>query len=504
MAEVCVRVRFAPSPTGLLHAGSARTALFNYLFAKKHKGSFILRVEDTDDDRNKEEYLREQLLLLQWLGLCWGEGPKIKSLFEWQGGCGPYRQSQRLHIYKKYAELLLEKKSAYYCFLTDDEIKKMKSEAVKKNKPHRVISPYRNWSTAKVQEKKRQGAAAVVRFKMPEEKKEYKINDVVRGEVLFPSDMSGDFVLMRSDGRPVYNFCCAVDDALMGITHVFRAEEHLANTLRQLAVFEALDFPPPRYGHLSLILDERKKKLSKRTGAKSCEDYKNAGILPSALNNFLALLGWNPKDENEIFNLEELAQKFCEKGLNASPAVFDEKKLKWINTCHIRKMSDDELWTRLEPLFLALKLDLPSAQWWKKLALASLKSSFSDLKEGAKVFELFSRKHYSIEKESFKIAQWEKTLSVLKGWQSALENNVKKEYLSIKDFEQIKNKVKEDSSAEGKFLFMPLRTAMIGKLKGLELNQAVLLIERRELIRRVKILLSALSGKEHSELICTN
>ena len=492
MAETSVRVRFAPSPTGLLHAGSARTALFNFLFAKKYKGSFILRVEDTDDERNKEEYLKEQLSVLSWLGLHWDEGPKINSLFEFKGNSGPYRQSQRRGIYKKYAELLLEKQSAYYCFLTDDEIKEMKSEAVKKNKPHRVISPYRNWSTAKALEKKRQGAEAVVRFKMPEEKKEYKINDLVRGEVSFPSDMSGDFVLMRSDGRSVYNFCCAVDDALMGITHVLRAEEHLANTLRQLAVFSALGFSPPRYGHLSLILDERKKKLSKRTGAKSCQDYKDSGILPSSLNNFLALLGWNPKDENEIFNLNELAEKFSQNGLNSAPAVFDEKKLKWINTCHIRKMSDDELLTALEPLFLTLGLDLPSAHWWKKLALSSLKSSFSNLKEGARMFRLFSRKHYSVEEEGFKIAQWEKTFSVLKGWQSALENSAGKEYLSIQDFEQIKNKIKEDLSVEGKFLFMPLRLAMIGKLKGLELNQTVVLIERRELIRRVKILISSL------------
>ena len=321
-----VRVRFAPSPTGNLHVGGARTALFNYLFAQKYKGKFILRIEDTDQERNQEIFLKEQLEALNWLGLAWDEGPCLSSLLKNKnkdkGGLGPYRQSQRRPIYQKYADSLLEKGMAYYCFLTDEEIKQMKEQAQKSNKAFRVESFYRDWTLKQALEKKQGGSPAVIRFKVPPEKKEYAIQDGVRGKVSFPSDMVGDFVLLRSNGLPVYNFCCTVDDALMKITHVFRAEEHLANTLRQLMVYEALGFSPPQYFHLSLILSEDKKKLSKRSGALSCLEYKKEGYLPSALNNFFALLGWSSEDGKEIFNSQELIQAFSEKRLNPAGGCF--------------------------------------------------------------------------------------------------------------------------------------------------------------------------------------
>ena len=237
-----IRVRFAPSPTGWLHLGGVRTALINYLFAKNQKGVFILRVEDTDIERGSDTYLKQQLQDLKWLGLNWDEGPHPETLNN-QGSYGPYRQSQRLSLYQKYAQQLIQSGKAYYCFLTDKEIDQMKQSALERKEPLRVISPYRDRDLKEAEEKVREGQPAVVRFKIPETKKDYVLNDLVRGAVTFPSDMVGDFVLLRSNGLPVYNFSCAVDDYSMKISHAFRSEEHLANTLRQMMIFEAFRWP---------------------------------------------------------------------------------------------------------------------------------------------------------------------------------------------------------------------------------------------------------------------
>ena len=470
-----VRVRFAPSPTGTLHVGGARTALFNFLFAKKHKGQFIIRIEDTDLQRNDEKFIWEQLKTLKWLGLVWDEGP------ESEGSHGPYRQSQRQDIYKKYAEQLIKEGQAYYCFLTDDEISRIKS----KTHSHQIQSPYRSWSLEKALEKKKEGCPAVVRFKMPDVKKTYELDDMVRGKISFPSDMVGDFILLRSTGMPVYNFCCAIDDSLMKITHILRAEEHLANTLRQMAVMSALQFPSPRFGHLSLILDSHKKKLSKRSGALSCMEYKEQGILPASMNNFLALLGWNPKDNQEIFNLEELIENFCETKLNPAGAVFDENKLKWINARHIRLLPFDELWNLLQPDFNKNGLIFSEDPKWKERAVESLKPSFSNMKEAFEIFRLVSKNYYEIDESAQIIKTWEHSKKVLEKWQFLIEQK-NQPCLSLEDFELIKNQIKEECGVKGKFLFMPLRIAMIGRLHGLELNIAVTLLECSTLIERAK------------------
>ena len=240
MSSKPVRVRFAPSPTGYLHVGGARTALYNYLYAKKMGGKFILRIEDTDLERSTEEALRMQIADLKWLKLYWDEGPQSDNL-EDKGDFGPYRQSQRKEIYQRYADQLLEEGYAYYCFMTDEEIDAQREELVKAGKPPQVQSPYRDLPMEEAKKRIEAGEKPVIRFRVGE-KKDYTIQDMVRGEVVFPSDMVGDFVLIRSNGMPVYNFCCAIDDALMDITHVFRAEEHLSNTLRQLMIYEALGF----------------------------------------------------------------------------------------------------------------------------------------------------------------------------------------------------------------------------------------------------------------------
>ncbi|MFN7906030.1 MAG: glutamate--tRNA ligase, partial [Pseudobdellovibrionaceae bacterium] len=284
-----VRVRFAPSPTGYLHVGGARTALYNYLFAKKNNGKFILRVEDTDEVRSTDESLKMVLKDLEWLGLKWDEGPNPATLGD-MGPYGPYKQSQRKSIYAEVAQDLLSRGLGYYCFLTDAEIDMQRQAAIAANKPPHISSPYESWPLEKAQAEIKSGKTAVVRFKTKQFKKDFVLRDLVRGDVRFPSDMVGDFVMLRSDGMPVYNFCCAVDDHSMKISHVLRAEEHLPNTLRQLMIYEAMGWDIPQFGHISLVLDDDRQKLSKRKGAVSCDQFKNDGYFPHALLNFIALL----------------------------------------------------------------------------------------------------------------------------------------------------------------------------------------------------------------------
>ena len=331
-----VRVRFAPSPTGNLHVGGARTALFNWLYAKNRGGKMVLRVEDTDAARSTRESEEAVLADLKWLGLTWDEGPDIG------GPHGPYRQSERKDLYRSYVDRLVEDGVAYPCFCTDEELEAMKKDAEEKKLP----PIYRGkWATASAEEvaaEMAKGTPYCYRFRVPKGDT-ITINDVVRGEVSWSTDTLGDFVLLRSNGLPVYNFCVAVDDALMRITHVLRAEEHLPNTLRQVLIYRALNFPTPTFGHMSLILAPDKSKLSKRHGATSVGEFKNEGYLAAAMVNFLSLLGWNDGTEQEIFSIPELQERFSLDRITKSGAVFDKTKLGWMNGQHLRALPEDEI-----------------------------------------------------------------------------------------------------------------------------------------------------------------
>ncbi|KAF8072358.1 Glutamate--tRNA ligase [Scenedesmus sp. PABB004] len=335
-----IKVRFAPSPTGNLHVGGARTALFNWLYARKVGGKFVLRVEDTDTARSTRESEEAMKADLRWLGLTWDEGPDVG------GDNGPYRQSERTDIYRSYVDKLVAAGQAYPCFCTDAELEAMKAEAEAQKLP----PIYRGkWATASAEEvaaEMAKGTPCCYRFRVPPGK-EYAIDDVVRGRVAWSSDSLGDFVVLRSNGLPVYNFCVAVDDALMGITHVLRAEEHLPNTLRQLLVYEALGFAPPVFAHMSLILAPDKSKLSKRHGATSVGDFKAQGYLAPAMVNYLSLLGWNDGTEQEIYTVDELTQAFELERITKSAAVFDKVKLSWMNGQHLRALPEEELLSRI-------------------------------------------------------------------------------------------------------------------------------------------------------------
>lgn len=475
-----VRVRFAPSPTGYLHVGGARTALFNYLFAKKHQGSFILRVEDTDQDRNQEQALIPLLKNLKWLGLDWDEGVDLdeNNNIKSKGPYAPYRQQDRLSIYKEKSLELIQKGKAYYCFMSPEEEAEQKQQAIKSGKSFRVSSPYKNLDLKSAEKKIKQGQSFSIRFKTPEQNENYKLTDLVRGELSFPSDSLGDFILIRTDNFPVYNFSCAVDDSLMKISHVFRGEEHLSNTIKQQLIQKALGFSVPQVGHLSIILDKNKKKLSKRSGSESLEYYQKEGYLPSALINFLSLLGWNPKTEKEFFYKEELIENFNVEGLNSSSAVFDEDKLLWLNEEHIKKLSTEELTKALAPFIKETdKEELNHL-------VPALRSGFRSLKQSAQMLSLFSEADFKISESAFEVLKWPNSKTLLKEWKTFLQK-LDKDLLTLEDFKSFQKK----STLKGKEFFMPLRCALMGQPEGVEIKILIQLLSVKKLIKRVDIIL---------------
>lgn len=479
-----VRLRYAPSPTGYLHVGGARTALYNYLYAKKMKGKFVLRIEDTDEARSTEASLKMMIEDLVWLGLHWDEGPDAVTLKD-HGNLGPYKQSARKEIYKKIADQLIQEGRAYYCFLTDEEIEKQREEALKKGEQPQVKSPYRDWPVSQALEKIKEGGKAVVRFNTQGLEKDYVLQDIVRGEVRLPSDMIGDFVLLRSGGVPVYNFCCVVDDHMMKMTHILRAEEHLPNTLRQMMIYEAMKWPMPHFGHLSLVLDEDRKKLSKRQGATSCTEFKNEGYLPEALNNYIALLGWSHPEENkEIFSIQEMIENFSLDRFNASGAVFDIVKLKWMNSVHLRAKTDQEIWALLAPFLKKADLELPSDPAWQERSVQVFRPKMETLLEAVELYRPLSKKHFTVAPESSEALGWDSTKLVFGEWKSQLEA-LSADFLTEAQFAELENAVKTKTGAKGKNLFQALRVAVIGKPHGPELKMLVPLIARKELIERV-------------------
>ncbi|HPI41200.1 MAG TPA: glutamate--tRNA ligase [Pseudobdellovibrionaceae bacterium] len=486
-----VRVRFAPSPTGYLHVGGARTALYNWLFAKKNKGQFILRIEDTDEARSTEDSLRGVIEDLKWLGLDWDEGPHPETLQD-MGPYGPYKQSQRLEIYAEIAQGLLKSGQAYYCFLKDDEIEKQREQARAEGRSPHVQSPYQDWPIEKAQEKLKSGERAVVRFKTKNLKKDYQFKDLIRGDITFPSDMVGDFVLLRSDGMPVYNFCCAVDDEKMKISHVIRAEEHLPNTLRQLMIYEACGWQVPEFGHVSLVLDDDRQKLSKRKGAVSCTQFKNEGYLPSAINNFMALLGWSHPNGQEVLSLNEMIDGFSLDRIHPSGAIFDRVKLKWMNSMHLRALPEPELWLLVEPFLKEKLIHFEQDKEWQSSSLRAFKPYMEILSDAVALYAPLDDEKYEISEESREVLSWDSTFAVLSAWKVLIEES-DTDFLTEEQFLKIQDEVKVKAGAKGKFLFMPIRVAVIGKPHGTELKILVPLMNKKSLLDRAQKVITFLN-----------
>ena len=334
MAEV--RTRFAPSPTGYLHVGGARTALFNWLFARHYGGTFVLRIEDTDTQRSTEESLAAILDGLRWLGLDWDEGPEVG------GPYGPYRQTERLEIYREYAQKLLEAGRAYFCYCTPEELTERRQAKLKRGEAVKYDRKCLHLTEAERQAYETEGRKPVIRF-LAEDEGETVVEDLIRGPVRFDNRQLDDLVLIKSDGMPTYNFAVVVDDALMRITHVIRGEDHLSNTPRQIQIYRALNLPVPHFAHVPMILGADRQRLSKRHGATSVDQYREQGYLPEAMINYLALLGWSLDDRTELFTREELIRHFSLERVSKNPAIFDLKKIEWMNGVYLRQMPLDRL-----------------------------------------------------------------------------------------------------------------------------------------------------------------
>lgn len=356
-----LRVRIAPSPTGSLHVGTARTALFNYLTAKKYGGTFILRIEDTDLERSEIKFEKDILDYLKWLGIEWDEG------VETGGKYGPYRQSERLDLYEKYVQKLLEEGKAYHCFCTPDELEAQRSDMMARGMAPIYSGRCAQLTSEEVEKNKSTGKTSIIRFRMPSETVTFE--DLVRGKVSFDTKLIGDIAIAKDLRTPLYNFAVVVDDELMKISHVIRGEDHLSNTPKQIMLQKALGFKIPAYGHLPLLLGTDRSKLSKRHGTTSIKEYKEAGYLPEAIFNFIALLGWNPGNDEEVFDREALVKSFTFERIQKSGAIFNIEKLNWLNSVYIKKLSPHEMLARAVP-FLEQK-GLAQALLGEKFKLAS-------------------------------------------------------------------------------------------------------------------------------------
>ncbi|MBN6187440.1 glutamate--tRNA ligase [Aneurinibacillus sp. BA2021] len=476
-----VRVRFAPSPTGHLHIGGARSALFNYLFARHHGGDFIVRIEDTDRKRNVEDAEAKLIESLRWFGTEWDES------IDKDGGVGPYRSMDRLDIYQKYIKQLVAEGKAYPCYCTEDELNAEREAQKERGETPRYAGTCRNLTAEQIQAYEAEGRKASIRFRV-QENREYTVHDHIRGEVTFDSNGIGDFVIARPDGIPTYNFAVVIDDALMKITHVIRGEEHLSNTPRQLMIYEAFGFETPEFAHVALILNPDGKKMSKRDESliQFMEQYRELGYLPEALMNFLALLGWSPEEEQEIFTREELVEKFSLGRVSKSPAIFDIHKLKWMNNHYIKQASVEHITDLCLPHMqkagqLPQELSEEQRQWAEKLVALYQEQ----LEYAAQIVELsgmFFEDEVHYDAEAKAVLAEEHVPDVMKAFHEEL--------LSLEEYtaDTIKGALKAVQKAtghKGKKLFMPVRVAVTGFTHGRDLNETLFLLGRDAVLQRV-------------------
>jgi len=471
--EKRIRVRFAPSPTGQLHIGNVRTALFNWLYARHNQGDFILRIENTDVERSSREYEKGILRDLSWLGISWDEGPDTKGPF------GPYRQSERLHLYKKYALKLLQEGKAYYCFCTPEELKNRRLKDLEKGKPPRYSGRCRQLAAEEVDKLLKKGRPAAIRFKVGEGY--INFTDLVRGKISFNAKEIGDFIILRSDGIPPYNFAVVIDDNFMKISCVIRGEDHLSNTPKQILLYQALGFQTPQFAHLSLILGKDRTPLSKRHGVTSLSQLKEQGFLPQAMRNYLALLGWSPTEEKEILSTEEIIEKFSLDRVAKSPAIFDMDKLKWLNSHYIRKIDDRELVNQAIPFLSSAGYIYPELDKEVRVWLAEMINGVKDyicclaeLPEEAKIFFHFKAPEAAKKAEIRKMFKQNKSVKII---QKILTYIKDREELSFENFKKIAISAGEEIGCKGSKLYHPIRAALTGELSGPELSKIIPLLE---------------------------
>ncbi|WP_274654085.1 glutamate--tRNA ligase [Paenibacillus humicola] len=476
-----VRVRYAPSPTGHLHIGNARTALFNYLFARSLGGAFIIRIEDTDVKRNVAGGEENQLTYLKWLGIDWDESVDVG------GEYGPYRQTERLDMYRTCYEDLLARGLAYRCYCTEEELEREREEQIARGETPRYSGKHRDLSETERLAFEAEGRVPSIRFRVPEGRT-YTFTDMVKGSISFESDGIGDFVIVKKDGIPTYNFAVAVDDHLMAISHVLRGEDHISNTPRQLMIYEALGWEPPQFGHMTLIVNEQRKKLSKRDESivQFIEQYDALGYLPETLFNFIVLLGWSPEGEQEMFSREELIQAFDAARLSKSPAVFDTNKLAWMNNEYIKKTELPRLVELCLPHLqragrLPETLD-DSGRAWAAALVALYQDKLRYASEIVELTELFFQADVQDEEEAKTVLAEQQVPAVLADF---LDRVKALEALDVDNVKAAIKAVQQATGFKGKQLFMPIRAALTGQTHGPDLNQTIALLGKSKVETRL-------------------
>jgi nondiscriminating glutamyl-tRNA synthetase len=494
LAKSKIRVRYAPSPTGHLHIGNARTALFNYLFARHYKGKFIIRIEDTDTSRNIKDGERSQLDNLKWLGLDWDEGP------DKPGDYGPYRQSERKAIYEPLIQELLDKNLAYESYETEEELQKQREEQKARGEMPRYVYEYAGMSDdeikAKIAESKAAGLEPVIRFRVPEHKT-YTWDDIVKGNISFDSStIGGDFVIQKRDGMPTYNFAVVVDDHKMEISHVFRGDDHVANTPKQLMIYEAFGWQPPKFGHMSLIINnETGKKLSKRDESvlQFIEQYRSLGYLPDAMLNFIVLLGWSPVGESEIFTQRELIKMYDEKRLSKSPATFDGKKLEWINNQYVKTADEDKVMdSALRQLIKAGNIEKnpePERVEWARKLINVYKRQMSYTAQINEMADLFFNGPDEINEEAKQEISADTALPVLKAMYARFD---KMEIFDTVEILAAIKAVQKETGVKGRALWMPIRIAITHEMHGPELPETIELLGQKTAMSHLKAMIDEL------------
>jgi len=442
-----VRVRYAPSPTGLLHIGNARSALFNYLYARHFNGEFIVRIEDTDVLRNVEGGEASQLNYLSWLGLSWDESP------DKGGPVGPYRQLERLDLYTKYANALLEQGLAY--------------------------KDYREGS-----------GNYAIRFKVPENKT-YAFNDLVRGKLSFESKDVEDWIIVKDNGIPTYNFAVVIDDHFMEISHVLRGEEHITNTPKQLMIYQAFGWEAPLFGHMTIIVNEQKKKLSKRDKdvVQFISEYEQMGYLPEAMFNFISLLGWSPQGNKEILSQDKIIAQFDPKRLSKAPAMFDKDKLAYINSRYIKKLSIDDLAAKIKPFLDKENIEIVDEAWLKLLA-SVFQDRLSYIGQIVELYHEFFHNDFKLTDDAYQFLVENNSLALIEAFRKMLENQA----FEVEILDQAIQDVSQQLDVKGKPLYMGIRIAATGDMHGPSLANCMALLEKDRVLNRLQKVAEKLRG----------
>jgi len=474
-----VRVRFAPAPTGLLHIGNARTALFNYLFAKRENGTLILRIEDTDAERSTDASIEAILRDLMWLGISWEEGP------DGSGQDGPYRQSQRLSLYRDHSEKLLGEGKVYKCFCSPERLESLRKEQLSRGMMPKYDGKCRSLPEVERSKMESEGLRPVLRFHVG--KGMVVFEDLVHGKMSFDTNGISDFIIVRSDGMAAYNFACVIDDHAMRITHVIRGEDHLSNTPRQILLYRALGWEPPVFAHHPLILGSDRSPLSKRHGATAVSQYREEGFLPEALLNYLALLGWTSPSGEEILSLERIVGDFSLSALSRNAPVHSRKKLEWLNSHYIRKMDQDRLAGHLLPYIerTGIPVDRQNQKYLNRISCL-LKENLTLLSQVEEYLGVFFDPKFSFEEEA-------KNLLSSPGNRDILETVLQ----AVEDWADMEGdpgsallaRLEEKTGLKRKSLYALLRAGMTGKMKGPELAKILSLLGKERMVKRLKMAL---------------